>query len=160
MRTSAPMLALPIVMALSGQVRAAQSVVVTGSWSLQVDASDLAGGAGTDIDPAIESAASQITINISGTTDSSDAWRVEVSLGAGALPDGAGVAIRRTSPGSGPGAVSGGTGFIALSTTPVELLSGTGDRAGILAQLQLDGLSVSTGVDAWASSVVYTIVDQ
>lgn len=134
-------------------------VSVAGGWSLSVDTTDLSGGAGSNLVSSFSSAANQVTLTISNTSSSSDAWRVE-AYRSGDWPAGVTQYLRRTSAGSGNGSISGGAGYMTITTIPATLFSGTGDRGNVELQLRAEGLSVANSPDFWVSSLVYTVVDE
>jgi hypothetical protein len=138
----------------AGAARGAD-IVVTGNWSQTVNQADLASGAGSDIRTPIESSSAQATLDIANTLGGS--WSVMARKSDLNWPAGVGIAVKRTSDGSGGGSISGGTAYITLTTSDQTLFSGSGDRTGIQLQLETDGLSVSHGADNYSLNIIYTI---
>jgi len=89
-----------------GQLLRAQTISLTGSWTLTIDVSNLIGGPGTDLTDMYESAANQIVINVSATGNTS--WRVDVRKSDITWPGQFHLDVRRTGNGTGNGTVSGG----------------------------------------------------
>ncbi|CAG36691.1 unknown protein [Desulfotalea psychrophila LSv54] len=58
---------------------AAISITVTGSWIENIDKNDLVSGAGSDLQGTYTNVSGDVLIDISGTSDSSDTWRVDVN---------------------------------------------------------------------------------
>ncbi len=136
------------------------SIATTGSWSLTVDATDLVAGAGTDLVSTQTSSSTQGSIDITGTTGSTDNWRVDVKRVDTTWDSDFTIYVRRTGDGTGTGTISGGTTFQAVTTTDATFFSGAGDRSGIDVEFKIEGFSVSTiPVDIYDTSITYTIVD-
>jgi hypothetical protein len=133
----------------------AGDIVATGSWSRTIDASDLASGPGSDLNPSYESNASATDIGLTAAAD----YRVDVRRTDGTWDGDFMLYVRRTQVGAGAGSISGGTAYQSVTTTDAEFFTGTGDRTGIKVQYQLDGMSVTISPDTYSSTVTFTIVD-
>lgn len=138
----------------------AADIAASGNWSPSVDATDLLTGAGSDLSPEQQSATAEIILDLTNLVSASDAWRVDISRDdLGWDPD-VHLWVTRTSTGSGPGTITGGSSWVELTGVTRSFFSGTGDRAGIGLQLRITGLSISTlPPSSYASSVTYTLVD-
>jgi hypothetical protein len=134
-------------------------IVVTGSWALTIDASNLTGGAGTDLIDTYESASNQVTVTISGTTGDSDNWRVDVKRTDSTWHNDFTLSVKRTGDGAGGGSISGGTAYQAVGTSDSAFFSGAGDRSDVPVQLELSGVSVQVAPNTYSTSVTYTVVD-
>jgi len=95
-----------LVLTHRGQLLRAQTISLTGSWTLTIDVSNLIGGPGTDLTDTYESAANQIVIDVSATGNTS--WRVDVRKSDITWPGQFHLDVRRTGNGTGNGDVSGG----------------------------------------------------
>ncbi len=159
-RRLATLLTLAGVVLLSSDA-AAIDIAATGSWSPTTTAGDLVSGAGSELVTSYESTAGSLTIDISATTGAGDAWRVDVRRSDTNWPTGAGVvlSIKRIDDGAGSGAISGGTGYQAVTTSDVEFFSGSGDRTDVDIQLKVSSVSLLIAPDNYSTSVVYTVVD-
>jgi len=133
----------------------AGDIVATGGWSLTVDSADLVSGAGSDLTSTYESAASATDLAVTATAD----YRVDVRRTDGTWDGDFTISARRTQDGSGSGSISGGTTYLAITTTDAEFFTGNSDRTGVKVQYQLEGMSVSITPDTYSSTVTYTIVD-
>ena len=65
--------------AFTGLKIQAQDIVVTGDWHLTIDALDLQNGAGSGLKANYKSAADAVRIDVSGTTDPADDWRLDIA---------------------------------------------------------------------------------
>ena len=133
-------------------------VATSGAWSITVDATDLVSGAGSDLVASYESASSEVTIDLTNTADSGDAWRVDVKM-TGSWHADLHLWVRRTGGGSGPGTISGGTTYQEITSTYAASFSGTGDRTGVPLQFKVTGVSVGVDPTAHLRVVVYQVVD-
>jgi hypothetical protein len=154
-----PLCAILLSTFLSINASGAISISLVGVWSETVDASDLAGGAGSDLISTYESASNQVSIDLTGTTGDSDAWRVDIKRADTAWHGDLHLSLRRTSDGSGSGSISGGASYQEITDTYSEFFSGSGDRTGINVQLKINGVSVGVPADSYSTTVYYTVVD-
>jgi hypothetical protein len=136
---------------------AAISISITGSWFETVDETDLAGAPGSDLVSTYESAADQVSLDVTDTEGKD--WRVDIRRVDTDWHGDLLLYVRRTSAGSGPGSISGGTSYQQISETYQEFFSGTNDRTGINAQLMLDGISVQVPSANYATTIYYTVVE-
>jgi hypothetical protein len=130
-----------------------------GNWAVNVDANDLISGAGSDLTSTYESSADQGLIAITGTTGDSDNWRVDVRRSDTSWHGDLTLFVKRTGDGTGSGSISDGTAYQAVTTTDTALFSGSGDRSNIPVQLKISGASVAIPPSAYATSIIYTVVD-
>jgi hypothetical protein len=138
---------------------AAISISAVGTWSETVDETDLAGGPGSNLTSTYESAADQVSLDLSGTTGDLDIWRVDVKKTDTTWHSDLHLYLRRTSDGTGTGSISGGASYLEATDTYAEFFSGGGDRAAIHVQLKIMGVSVSVPANAYSTTIYYTVVD-
>jgi hypothetical protein len=155
-RTTAIML-MAAALIFSEGVWAAVSISVTGSWFETIDATDLVGGAGSDLRSTCESAADQVAIDISGA--GSKSWAVDIRKVDTDWPSGLGLYARRTSDGSGQGQVTGGTSYQQVSDTYQEFFTGDDNRKGINIQMMIDGVSAEMPCGNFLTTVYYTVTE-
>lgn len=144
-----------ILLALLTVPASAIQLLVMGGWSESIGSSDLIAGPGTDIRSPIASGGSQAVIDITDTGGA--AWTLKVARQDVNWPTGVGIAVRRTSNGSGSGTISGGTGYVSVGGMEQVLCEGTGDRSNLAIQLKLEGLSVQHAPDTYGTNLVYTV---
>lgn len=130
----------------------AADISVLGTWSEVIDASDLAGGAGSKI--AEQSATTTVDVSNTG----SGSWRVLARISENTWNGSLVLSIRRTSGGSGSGSISGGESHIQLTATDTEIFSGSGDRSAIGIETRLSGISLNVQPNAYSAGIVFTIV--
>ena len=134
----------------------AATITISGSWSRVIGAGDLQGGAGTDLNPAYESATNQITMVVRDNAN----WRVDVRRIDTIWHANFVLSIRRTNNGTaGNGWVAGGTTYLQITTTSQTFVTGFRNRRGITLQERLDGVSVSIPVRTYTTTIQYTVVD-
>jgi len=138
-------------------VSTALDITVTGNWNITIDSDDLVGGAGTDLQNSHLSGSAQITIDISNATSSTDNWQVSISRTG--WVSGVSLSVRRTTVGTGPGSISGGTSYLAVTSNPQPFFSGAGDRTNINLQLKIETLSLQNLPNIHSSTVTYTVID-
>jgi len=134
---------------------AAVSIIVSGSWSLSIDASDLVAGAGSDLIDTYESNSDQIVLDIDVGRGN---FRVDVSKINTNWHSDFQLYVRRTSDGTGSGEISGGTSYQEVTDTYQSLFTFKKDRTGINLQLKLSGVSVQVAPDTYTTTVYYTVV--
>ncbi len=147
---------VPLVCAVICLPLEAADITATGGWSETIDASDLIGGAGTDLTGSYESSPSATVIDITALGN----YRVDVRRSDTNWSTSFTLYVKRTSDGAGSGTISGGTSYIAVPTTDTEFFSGSLDRTNIDVQYQLSGMSVSISPDTYSTTLTFTIVDQ
>lgn len=150
---------LSAILPVAGTSWAAISITAAGFWADIIDETDLVGGPGSNLIDTHESAADQVSIDITGTTGDSDAWRVDVKRLDTAWHADLHLHVQRTSGGSGSGSISGGASYQEIGDTYQSFFSGNGDRTGIDLQLKMTGVSVAVPAATYSSTVYYTIVD-
>jgi hypothetical protein len=138
----------------------ALSITVVGDWTLIVNQSDLSAGAGSDLTTSYESDGDQTAIDVSGTSGSSDAWRIDVHRSDVSWPAALVLEVRRTTDGTGSGSISGGTAFVSLDGSDRQFFLGTGDRNDVSIQSRVSGMSVGVAPGTYATTVVLTVVDE
>lgn len=135
-------------------------VTVTGGYGFVIDQADLSGGAGSNFNPEHSSPADAILIAVDDMVGDLDAWRVLVRKENSLWQGGLNVSVLRTAAGTGTGFINGGTALpLVLTATDQIFFEGSGDRNTIPVQLILDGVSVLIPADAYASTLIFTIVD-
>lgn len=152
------LLALLLWALVPGSLFAAPSITVTGSWVDTVDGGDLVSGAGSDLQSTYTSDSGQIIIDVSGATDSSDTWRVDVKKVDSGWDGRLHAYVMRTSDGSG-GSVSGGGSYQEVSNMDASFFSGAGNVTGIKIQLRMTGASVQIDPSSYSTYIFYTVVD-
>ena len=137
---------------------AAVAITVTGSWVETIDKNDLISGAGSDLQGTYTSVSGQVSLDISGTSDSSDAWRIEVTKIDSSWNSSLHPYVMRTSAGTG-GSVSGGTSYQEVTAINTSFFSGSGDVTGINVKLRMTGASIQINPAAYSTVLYYTVVD-
>ncbi|MEN6369829.1 MAG: hypothetical protein ABFD77_09050 [Thermotogota bacterium] len=123
-----------------------------------IGAADLVAGAGSALRSTYESATDQISVTISDTAGSGDAWRVDVRRVDGTWNDDVNLWIVRTSDGTG-GAVTGGTSYVQVTTSDQTFFSGSDDVSDITCRLRLTGVSIAVPPGSYGTTVWLTVVD-
>lgn len=127
-----------------------------GNWTETITRDDLVAGAGSDLRSSFESSVAQATLDVTQTGGSS--WTLKVRFGGTQWPADVSLAVRRTSNGTGAGAISGGTGYLPVTSADQILFTGSGDRSNIQLQLQADGFSVTRHPpDFYTTTLIYTL---
>ena len=131
-------------------------ILISGSWTRTIDAADLSGSAGSDLNSVYESATNQIGIEIrqTGTT-----WRVDIKKVDTNWHADFHLFARRTSNGSGSGSISGGTTYQEITDADQAFFNGSSTRNFIDVQLRLEGVSVQIPQDSYATVVYYTVTE-
>lgn len=129
---------------------------VTGSWSRTVDAGDLTGPPGSDLNPIQESTADQVLLSIRQTNAN---WNIYVLRIDTNWNSGLRLYVRRTSEGSGPGNVTAGLSYQEVTGTDQTFFSGYRQRQNINIQLRLEGISVQIPADTYSTTVYYTVYE-
>jgi hypothetical protein len=133
----------------------AADIVATGGWNRTIDSSDLTSGAGSDLNPAYESASGATTLDVVAAAG----YRVDVRQSTGTWDAAMTLYARRTSAGTGSGSVSGGDTYQEITTVDAEFFSGDSDRTGVDVQYRVDGLSIDVSPDTYMTTVSFTITD-
>ena len=134
------------------------SITVTGAWFETIDKNDLISGAGSDLKGTYTSVSGQVSIDISGTTGPTDAWRVDVRKQDDNWNNNLHPHVRRTSDGSG-GSMSGGASYQSVTDINTSFFSGFGNVTGIKVQLRLTGVSIQIPPSSYSTVLYYTVVD-
>jgi len=137
---------------------AGTSITVTGAWFETIDKNDLISGAGSDLKDTYTSVSGQVSIDISGTTGPTDAWRVDVRKQDDNWNNNLHQYVRRTSDGSG-GSVGGGASYQSVTDIDTPFFSGSGDATDIKVQLRLTGVSIQIPPSSYSAVLYYTVVD-
>jgi hypothetical protein len=137
---------------------AAISITVTGSWVETIDKNNLVAGAGSNLQSTYTSVSGQVSIDISGTSGASDAWRVDVKKIDSNWNNNLHPYVMRTSDGTG-GSVSGGTSYQEVTDINTSFFSGSGDVTGINVQLRMTGASIQITPASYSTVLYYTVVD-
>ena len=137
---------------------AAISITVTGAWVETIDKNDLLYGAGSALQSAYTSVSGQVLIDISGTSGSTDAWRIDIRKVDSNWNNNLHPYVMRTSDGTG-GSVSGGASYQEVTDINTSFFSGSGDVTGIKVQLRLTGVSVQIPLSSYSAVIYYTVVD-
>jgi len=143
---------------VSQTAHAAISITVTGSWVETIDKNDLLSGAGSDLQSTYTSVSGQVSLNISGTSGASDAWRVDIRKVDDNWNNNLHPYVMRTSAGTG-GSVSGGASYQEVTDINTLFFSGSGDVTGINMQLRLTGASIQISPSSYSTVLYYTVVD-
>jgi hypothetical protein len=151
-----PLFAAMAVLLLFTVETVAIQIVVTGSWTRTIDAADLQGLAGSDLNPFYESATNQIGIDIRQTQTN---WRVDIKKVDTNWHGNFHLFVRRTSNGNGSGNISGGTTYQEVTDADLAFFSGSLTRNFIDVQLRLEGVSVQVPQDSYATTVYYTVTE-
>lgn len=125
-----------------------------GDWVEPITATNLVTGAGSDLQPQLESISGVTVLTISNAPG---AWTLRARLSGNGGHDEVSVLVKRTSAGSGPGSIDGGTTYTVLSGLDSEIFSGTESRGNISLQFKLAGLSCRVSPDTYLSSIIFTV---
>ena len=137
-------------------VARAASLSISGSWTRVIGAGDLQAGPGSELTATYTSATNQVTMSVGAVGN----WRVDVRRIDAVWHADFTLSIRRTNNGtSGPGTVSGGTTYLAITTTNQAFVTGNRSRGGITLQEQLSGVSIAIPPGTYTTTVQYTATD-
>ena len=155
MKTAVPYIipALLAVVICYGGVCWAISITATGSWSQTIDASNLTGGAGTDLNSTYYSAYDAVKINISATAN----WEVAVKKINGNWHSSLLLSVKRSSDGTGAGSISGGTAYLEVTDIDQSFFSGNKSRNNVCVQFRLTGVSIQVPPGVYTATVYYTV---
>ncbi len=135
---------------------AAIGISSTGDYSVNITAANLVSGAGSDLQSSQESASGVTTITISGA--SSQSWTVKVRRGTGTWNNNVTLFVQRTSSGSGPGTITGGTSYVSVGTIDTTFFTGSGNKSGISLQFKLVGFSKSIPPGTYSAPVTFSVL--
>jgi hypothetical protein len=142
-----------VLLALTGLAHGAD-LTSMGNWVENITAANLVSGAGSDLQPQFESLSGVMSLTIS---NASGAWMLRARLGGSGGHSDVTIFAKRTSGGSGPGSISGGTAYMELTGSDAELFSGAEDRGNISLQFKLTGLSRNVPPATYLSSIIFTV---
>jgi len=146
-----------MVMLLACVQAQAVDISATGGWTETIDASDLAGGAGTNLIDNYESAAAATILEVYGTGVND--WYVDVTRSDITWHGDFTLYVKRISDGTGSGWVANGIAYIAIETVDSDFFNGNGDRSNINVQYRLTGMSVSVPPGMYSTTVTYTVTE-
>lgn len=135
----------------------ASSLTGYGTWDLTVGTADLTAGAGTNLTSTYQSGASQLSLDVTGTSGGN--WEVDVQRTDVSWPSGLTLSIVRTGDGSPLGTIGGGLSYQEATPTSTAFFNGTNDDTGIPLQLELSGVSVAIPPGSYSTTLVFTVVD-
>ena len=134
------------------------TLTVSGSWDLSIDATDLAGGAGSDLIDTYESDPAAVSLTILDIAPAVP-WRIDIRKVDLYWPAAFSPYARRTSSGTGSGSVAGGDSYQIITDSDSAFFSGIGDRTDISIQLKLTGVTIQVPPDSYTTTVQYTVVE-
>jgi len=134
------------------------TITVTGGWNDTINSSDLIGGAGTDLAGTCPSPSNASYITVT-TGSSGERWRVDVRRIDSTWSSQCSLWVRRTSDGSGSGAITGGTAYQEVTITNQEFFSGQDSRSDITCEYKLEGMSIGIRPACYSTSVLYLITN-
>jgi hypothetical protein len=139
----------------------AQSVSVSGSWSLSIDETDLQSGAGSDLIDTYESNTNQVYVSVtkSGGLFSNWYWRVDITKSDGNWHSDFYLDVRRSSNGIGFGSINGLTSYQEILDSSPPYFTGNRNRYLIGMQYRLRGVSVQVPPDTYTTTVIYTVTE-
>lgn len=138
---------------------AAISITVTGNWIDEtIDKNDLVAGAGSDLQSVYTSVSGQVSIDISGSSGPTDAWRIDIRKIDSNWNSSLHPYVMRTSDGTG-GSVSGGGSYQEVTDINTSFFSGSGDVTGLNVQLRMTGASIQINPASYSTVLYYTVVD-
>ncbi len=130
----------------------------TGTWAPLVDASDLTGGAGTNLAASYASAADQLSLDLFNAP-AGNGWRVDVQRTDVHWHGDLVLSVRRTGDGTGVGTITGGDSYQPVDPSSSAFFSGFLDRLGVPLQISLSGVSVAIPPDTYSTSLTFTVVE-
>ncbi|MBN1525437.1 MAG: hypothetical protein JW904_13190 [Spirochaetales bacterium] len=129
--------------------------IAGGGWTVDLDETNLSGGAGSDFVSPIESASDLIDVDV---TKPANGWQVSIMRTDSVWNSNIRIYARRTTDGSGTGTIADGTTYQEITTSDWYFFSGTLDRSGLKIQLSLD-VDASIGVDNFSTTLYYTATE-
>jgi hypothetical protein len=151
---------IAVILILASTSVDAYEIVAVGGWWRMVTSADLVGGAGTDLVSTYEGSANESVLSISGCSEPTDPWRVDVRKTDTNWHGDLALSVRRVSGGDGLGAApSGGDTYVPVGSENAEFFWGWGDRRDICVQYRLSGMSVRIPPGIYSTTVTYTVVD-
>lgn len=147
-----------MVMLLACVQAQAVDVNAIGGWTETIDATDLVGGAGTNLIDTYESPTASTVLEVDDAPPS-NRWYVVVRSSDINWHGDFTLYVKRTSDGTGPGDITDGTAYIAIETVDSAFFSGTENRSNINVQYRLTGMSVSIPPGIYSTTVTYTVTE-
>jgi len=136
----------------------ALSITATGNWlDLTINASNLTGGAGSNLIDTYQSDPAAVSITITATSGN---WGLNVKKINSNWHSSLHLYIQRTSNGTGSGSISGGTSYQEVTDIDLPFFNGNGDRSNVNVQLELTGVSIQVPPDVYSATVYYTVSDE
>lgn len=132
----------------------AADLTALGNWTETLTASNLAAGAGSDLQNQLVSVAGVSTITIS---DAPGAWVVRARRSSSQWNDSFSLFVKRTSSGSGSGSISGAEAYVEITGSDAEIFSGSESRSSISLQFKLTGLATNVSAATYLSSIIFTV---
>jgi hypothetical protein len=134
------------------------SISAPGSWSQTIGASNLTGGAGSNLNGTYQSDPAAVSVTITATSGN---WGLNVKKSTSSnWPGSLHLYIQRTSDGSGLGSISGGNSYQEVTDIDQNFFSGNGDRSNVSVRLKLTGVSIQVPPDVYTATVDYTVSDE
>lgn len=134
-------------------------ITATGGWTRTITSSDLISGAGSNLINSYQSSSNATIINILNCINNNDRWRVDISRTDNIWNSNFILSVRRTSSGTGGGAINGGTVYMQITTVSQRFFMGRGNRSNINVQYRLNGMSINVAPNIYSTTVTYTLVD-
>jgi len=130
------------------------NITAAGSWHRTISKVDLQSEAGSGLNSTYESIPDATVLNIEAGKKTQ--WAVYVRTAPSWVND-ITLYVRRISDGKGGGTVEGGTSYVSVGPTDVQLFRGTGARNGINLQYKASGFSIQTPVGLKSVEMIYTL---
>lgn len=131
------------------------NITAAGScWYRTISKVDLQSGAGSGLNSTYESTPDATVLDIEAGKKTQ--WAVYVRTAPSWVND-ITLYVRRISDGKGGGTVEGGTSYVSVGPTDVQLFSGKGPRMGINLQYKLTGISIRIPVGTYSRTLIYTV---
>ena len=156
----ARVLLLLLLLVPAGPVWGAINLTVSsgGAWTLALGSANLSGAAGSDFTMPQTSPNPQVTLRVQGV--STNTWNITVARDSNWSSIPATLEIQRTSNGTGAGTVNATPAlntYFAVTSTAVQIASGTRNRTGLTFQFRINNVTVATGAGSWVTTLTYTL---
>ncbi|MCK5584978.1 hypothetical protein KAJ02_02795 [Candidatus Bipolaricaulota bacterium] len=149
---------LLIALLLHTSAWSAPSISGAGSWILTIGSLDLIAGAGSEFVASYESAVDAVLLSPNPNPQQL-AYRVDVRRVDTAWHGNFVLWLKRSGDGTGSGSISGGTTYLAVTTTDQSFFTGLDDRINIPIQLRLTVVSIQIPPGGYETTIFYTIVE-
>jgi len=146
-----------LILVLACEPRAAD-ITSIGGWTASIDSIDLTAGAGSDLTNQYDSSTNVTVLTIINVPPSG-AWQLNARRSDSLWDSDFSIFIKRTSDGTGPGTISGGSAYVELSTFDTQIFTGTDNRSDIAIQYRLTGMSKTISPNTYITSVIVTVVE-